>query len=136
MTTKGDIFEIVIGRGKVAFAQALNKPEFAFFTGNPIETNKQKPIFRLWVHKSAPKHWKKIGSAQPSDALVIEVPRFKKDPISGNLSIYLNGQETAATLEDIQNMECAAVWEEPHIIDRLADHLAGRDNQWVESLKP
>jgi len=136
MSKKGDIFEIALAEGTVAFAQALNEPEYAFFSENPIEVQSQLPLFRVWVHSSAPKNWKKIGNAQPSEALDIEVPRFKKDPINGALSTYIGGHESPATFEQVQNMECAAVWEDIHIIDRLADHLAGRKNQWLESLKP
>jgi hypothetical protein len=136
MSKKGDIFEIAVAEGIVAFAQALNEPEYAFFSENPIEAQGQMPLFRIWVHNSAPKKWKKLGTAQPSEAFDIEIPRFKKDPITGALSTYVGGNESPATLEEVQNMECAAVWEEPHIIDRLADHLSGRQNQWLESLKP
>lgn len=136
MTKKGDIFRIAITNGAVAFAQALNEPEYAFFSENPLEVQGQSPLFRIWVHNSAPKKWNRLGNSLPSGVLDVEVRRFKKDAITGALSTYMGGNENPATLEEVKNLECAAVWEEPHIIERLEDHFAGRTNKWFESLKP
>ena len=64
-------------------------------------------------------------------------PFFKKDDISGALSItYTGDDEKAATQEQVRGMECAAVWEPEHVVDRLNDQFAGRPNKWVESLRP
>lgn len=134
-TKKGDIFEIALKDGKVAFAQALAEPEFAFFEASPLDNNPD-PIFRLWVHKSAVKEWNKIGNKDLSPKLEKELPRFKQDPINGSLSIYQGGTERPTTIEEITGLECAAVWEGNHINDRLSDYYAGRENKWLKSLQP
>ena len=134
-TKKGDIFEICLDSGKVAFAQALNEPEFAFFEVSPVDKN-PNTIFRLWVHKSALKEWSRIGNKELTADLETEVPRFKQDPINGSLSIYKGGKERSATTEEIKGLECAAVWDGNHIKDRLSDHLEGKENKWLISLQP
>jgi len=134
ITKPGDIFEVRIAEGKVAYAQALSEPEFAFYESLPI--NNLIPMFRIWVHKSAIKEWKKIGNEAISREMESEIPRFKQDPINGNLSIYINNNDQPASYEEIQSLECAAVWEGSHILDRLSDHLAGRKNKWVKSMRP
>jgi hypothetical protein len=67
-------------------------------------------------------------------------PFFKRDSISGKLSIYTErggkSFEKDATLEECKQLECAAVWSANHIIDRLNDHFSGKPNKWVESMKP
>ena len=65
-------------------------------------------------------------------------PRFfKKDRIAKKLSIYDDDDiEHPATLEEIEGLECAAVWEPQHVVDRLNDHFEGRPNKWVDSLLP
>ncbi|MCP3850091.1 MAG: hypothetical protein GY694_07635 [Gammaproteobacteria bacterium] len=132
----GDIFEIPLEEGVVCYSQALSEPEFAFYITSPLNNEKLKPIFRLWVHKSAIREWNKIGNQPLTAELESEVPRFKQDPINGSISIYKGEIEQPATHEQIQGLECAAVWEGNHINDRLTDHLAGRKNIWVESMRP
>ena len=132
----GDIFEIPLEEGAVCYAQTLIEPEFAFFTSSPLGNLNSNPIFRLWVHKSAIKEWNKIGNESLSTELKSEIPRFKQDALNGSLSIYKGGNEQKATQDQIQDLERAAVWEGTHIKERLSDHLAGRKNKWVESMRP
>jgi hypothetical protein len=63
---------------------------------------------------------------------------FKEDPISHALSRYRGGggDEVPASAEQCEGLECAAVWEAEHVVERLSDHFAGRPNAWVESMKP
>lgn len=141
----GDILKIDLGDGSLAFARVLEEPLIAFYdlrADVPIAVERiiQSPIaFKIWVMNYAVTsgEWPVIGHA-PLDEDLKEEPRFfKKDAISGQLSIYWgNGCEKPATLEDIEGLECAAVWEPEHVVDRLRDHFAGRPNMWVESLRP
>ena len=132
---KGDIFEIIFENNQVAYAQALEEPEYAFFEASP-ENESNEPLFRLWVHKGAIKDWNKIGHNEPSSILQDQVPRFKQDPINGKISIYISGIEKSATFEEITGLDRAAVWEGIHIHERLSDHYAGRENKWLKSLEP
>ena len=128
--------------GRYSYAQALESPEFAFFdvatdTELAAEEAISHPLmFRIWVHKASLKTWNKLGKVPISEPLSQQVPRFKQNVLNGNLSIYINQQETPASLEEVQGLECAAVWEGQHIISRIQDHLAGQENIWVASMQP
>ena len=137
MTTKsqrwknGAIFQIN-AHGYSCLGQMLEEPEIAFFD----PASKDRVLFRLWVHKSAYNRgrWQKVSEEPISKDLTIQAPRFKKDPISGKLSIYVNGEESPAKLSECVNLECAAVWEPEHVEDRLRDHFENRENVWVKSM--
>ena len=139
---KGDVLAFKIENGNYCYAQALEEPEFAFFSLESAEPNEAASaiesdvIFRLWVHKSAPKKWVKCSAHQIAEHLCGPVPRFKQSPISGKLSIYIAGQESPATYEQVQGLECAAVWEHEHIVSRVSDQLAGKTNKWLQSHLP
>ena len=134
-TNKGDIFEVQVNDGHMAYAQALNEPEFAFFSSNPEKSN-EGLLFRIWVHKSAIKNWKKVGNIKISGVLDADIPRFKKDPISSAYSTYIGGVESCATYEQVKGLECAAVWEWPHIEERLVAYFSGTESKWVKSMQP
>ncbi|WP_199556334.1 Imm26 family immunity protein [Sandaracinobacteroides hominis] len=108
-----------------------------------VERIPSLPIaFRLWVsnHAITKGTWPVIGSRPllPENA---EEPFFyKQDAISGRLSLYhsafaATNYERSASLDECQHLECAAVWEPEHVVDRLNDHAAHRPNRWVESLR-
>lgn len=131
--TRGAILEITLPSGQIVEAQMLDSPEIAFFSPNGDST----VLFRLWVMKSAYNsgRWRKIGKADISAQLHETVDRFRQDPITGKLSIYRDGDDHPAKPEDCLDLERAAVWSPEHVESRLEDHLAGRPNKWVESLK-
>lgn len=128
----GAKLEVPLKSGIVVPAMMLNFPEIAFF--DPDKTD--KVLFRLWVHKSAwtQGRWKKVGNSSVPHELESQVPRFKQDPISGALTIYLDEVESNASAQDCEGLERAAVWEASHVEDRLEDFFAGKPNKWVESL--
>lgn len=138
----GNVYSIPLEDGRYGYAQALESPEFAFFdVATDIELAAEEAIayplmFRIWVHKSSIKQWNKLGKAPINEPLNKQVSRFKQDALNGKLSIYLNEQETPASLEEVQGLECAAVWEGSHILSRISDHLAGQENVWVASMQP
>ena len=113
-------------------AQMLKFPEIAFF--DPL--NPEKLLCRLWVHTSAYSkgRWRKIDKKPIPDYLAEEVPRFKKDHISGKISIHINGNDYPASYNDCVNLECAAVWDANHVEDRLRDHCEDKENIWVKSM--
>lgn len=122
----------VDAHGHSCLAQMLTLPEIAFFDPSCPD----RVLFRLWVHKSAytTGRWLIVDQRPITDELSTQVPRFKKDPISGKLSIYLNERETPATQEECLKLESAAVWDPEHVEDRLRDHCENRENVWVKSL--
>lgn len=144
--TSGDIVSIPLGDGGIAFARVLKEPLVAFYDLRasavpPIEDILRSCVaFKVFVVNYAITNgmWPVIGNAPLEDALREEPLFFKRDKLSGKLSIYKDStaQEWPATRAECEGLECAAVWDPHHIVDRLIDHFAGRPNKWVESLRP
>lgn len=141
----GDILEIPLGNGQRAFARILKNPLVAFYDLKADKTPAidfivSKPVaFKVWVMNSAltDGKWPIIGTKPLTPDLEESPTFFKRDPISGKLSIYTKGGcEKPATLQECEGLECAAVWDPKHLTDRLNDHFANRPNKWVESMKP
>lgn len=142
----GAVVRIDLGGGPFAFGRLLESPLIAIYDlkhrGIPeIDEVISAPIaFKVWVMKYAINDgdWPIIANV-PLDARLLEQPWFyKQDPINGRLTLYKGGggPELPASLEECEGLECAAVWEPEHIVDRLNDHFEGRPNKWVESLRP
>ena len=144
----GDIVLIDLGSSRHAYAQVADEPLVIFFEGTfdeeiVVERIPSLPIaFKLWVSNQAITKgtWPVIGSRPllPENA---EEPFFyKQDGITGRLSLYhsafaATNYERPTSLQECQHLECAAVWEPEHVVDRLKDHAAHRLNRWVESLR-
>jgi len=142
---KGDIVQIDLGHGRYGYAQLLDPPLVALFdvaSGVPLATNEivSSPVaFCVWVMESAITggDWRVVGNARIPDQIDQSPPFFKKDRISGTFSItYTGAEEEPATFQQIKSMECAAVWNPEHVVDRLNDHFDSRPNKWVSLLKP
>lgn len=142
---EGDVVSIDLGAGLMGFGRVLKKPLLAFYglrSPEPVpaeEVVRGPVLFKVYVLTDAITGggWPVIGSV-PLAPDLRELPRFfKTDPISGELSLYFDdGSERPAKSEEIEGLECAAVWEPAHVVERLNDHFAGRPNTWVESMKP
>jgi hypothetical protein len=144
----GDIVRIELGEGRHAYAQVADAPLMIFFDGTfeeevPVEQISKLPVaFRFWVYNHAITRgtWPVIGSQPLAPANAEEPFFYKQDVISGRLALYhstfaATNYERPASLEECQHLECAAVWEPEHAVDRLNDHAARRSNRWAESLK-
>jgi hypothetical protein len=128
------------------YALMLESVDMAFFDARSTtdltadEIVARPVLFRVAVHKSAYNtgRWPKVGSLSVPKALATSVPRFRQDPINGQLETSDDGGVTfrAATLDECCSLERLAVWEPEHVEDRLGDHYAGVPNKWVESLRP
>jgi hypothetical protein len=104
-----------------------------------------KPVaFRVFVMKAAFRSdgWELLGTVTLSTREFHTIHQFfKKDPISGALSIYWEDPsdgtwgERPATAAECAKLERAAVWDREHVEDRLRDHFDGKPNVWAESLQ-
>ena len=124
---RGDIVRIDLGDGNFGFGQVLAPPLFAFFDLRSGETPTIDRILESGIAFSilvmdyavTDGDWPVIGHAEVPPEVNEEPPFFKQDPISGALSItYTGAEEEPATPDDIEGMECAAVWEPEHFVDR------------------
>ena len=142
----GDIVAIPLGEGRVGFGWVLEEPLVAFFDYSTdadhipaVQVILRAPIaFRILVmnHAFTRGTWPVIGHAQIPDELATSPWFFKKDLISGKVTLTQTGaEEVPAENNEWEHLECAAVWEPFHVVDRLQDHFAGRPNKWVESMK-
>lgn len=149
----GEVFSIPLDESRVMYARSLVPPLFEFYdlVGSPgadlaaEEVCGSKCLFRVSVMRYAAStgHWTRIGLC-PLTELELERRHwfYKQDPITGALSRYAEDQRTGETFEEpldideIGDLECEAVWDPEHVEDRLRDHLDGRPNVWVESMKP
>jgi hypothetical protein len=142
----GDIVSIPLGEGRVGFGWVLGEPLMAFFDYSndsdqipSVEKISQAPLaFRIWVmnHALTEGIWPVIGHAPIPDELATPPWFFKQDPLSRKVSITQTGaEEMPAENVQCEQLECAAIWEPDHVVDRLRDHFAGRSNKWVESMK-
>lgn len=142
----GDILRIDLEDGRYAYAQVAVEPLIIFFEGSFTsdvrnETVPHLPVaFRLWVFHRAKGLWPVVGHASLTEENAQEPFFYKQDVISGRLSLHhssfaATNYARPAILAECEGLECAAVWESDHVVDRLRDHFAGRSNKWADSLK-
>ncbi len=142
LISPGDIVKIDLGDRNFAFGPVLTDPLMAFYftlTSSDVsfqEVMSSNIIFKVWVMNDAVKsgRWPVIGAAPLEEVLLNSVDFFKKDPISGELSIYRGGRDVPATHDECKGLERAAAWSANHIEDRSRDHFAGVSNKWVKLL--
>ncbi len=138
----GDVIEIPLDEG-TGYARILPDPLMAFYDVRataPLDCAAvvAHPIaFKIWVMHSAISsgRWRIVGNLPLGPELDVAPWFFKQDALSKKLSLYRDGAGRPATLEECQGLERAAVWSAEHVESRLSDHLAGRPNKFVESLR-
>ncbi len=140
-----DIIQVDLGDGECAYGHVLESPLIAFYDfssrcGEAIEKIVEQPVaFKILVHNDAVKSgkWPVIGNAAPRMGVADWPWFFLQDPITREIFVTRDGSERIpASAEQIRDLECGAVWDGNHVVDRIRDHLAGRKNIWVESLRP
>ncbi len=141
----GDVVAIKLGDGTYGYGRVLPELLTAIYDLHSrelleLETILAAPVlFAVWVSDFAITDgtWPVLGNAPLTPEMLIEPVFFKKDPITGALTIYhpSTGKEVAATKEECSHLECAAVWQPHHMVDRIQDYFAGRPNKWAESLR-
>ena len=141
---EGDFVAIDLGDGCHAFGRVLPEPLIAFYDlrttdaqPTPESLAQQPVLWRLWVANKAVEsgRWRGFGHLPLTENLLEEPVFFKKDPITKATSLYQGTREWPATLEECEDLECAAVWDPQHVEDRLRDHFGGRPNKWVQMLR-
>jgi hypothetical protein len=144
--TLGAIIRISLGNGDFAFGQILDKANFAFFA---LKTKSEDPdiniivsrpiLFIVAVYDRAVTsgRWKKIGKLAIDESLLKLPNKFIQDSHTGKFEIYdaNTGETRSSTRDEVQDLECAAVWEPEHVESRLRDHYDGKENVWVNQLK-
>ena len=139
----GDLFSFPLStNGAHGYAQWLNDGTARVFlissaTAVPIEKIcAAKVAFRVLVFKDTPGRygWVKVGKGPVPDEYSAPQRYAKKDKISGAISVYFQGVETPASIEELKGLESAAVWVHPHIVERLEAQLAGRPSSFAKAI--
>lgn len=143
--TPGAVLEIVLN-GKYYYAQILKSKGCAFFdfkSEKPINNhsilNDVNILFILRVYDDVitKGRWIKVGKLDIRDELQTEPFKFIQDslnPKSFELYNPNTGEIIPATREQVEGLECAAVWEAEHVEDRIRDYYDGKPNVWVQQL--
>jgi hypothetical protein len=146
--TPGDVVAVPLGDGRRGFGLVLEGPLVAFFSfaapqgaEPPVDEIVRAPVaFRIWVMNRpiSGGEWPVVGHVAEIPPALREPPWFfKQDLITGKLTVGRTGaEELPPEPGQVDRLERAAVWSANHVVDRLVDHLAGRPNVWVESLRP
>jgi hypothetical protein len=149
----GRVVRIDLGDGRCAYGRKLLGPNVEFYdrpgtSGESVDLLDvvASPVaFTIWVMKYAFRRrdgWELLDVVPLTDEEVSTIARrAKKDVLSGALTIYwsdyvtgTNG-EIAASEQECEGLEVAAIWDPQHVEDRLRDHFDGRPNLWVESIR-
>ena len=139
----GDILQVELPDGRHTYAQISTSPLVIFYeyaTHDQVELSSipQLPIaFKVFVDKDVLRSgdWPKLGNV-PMSKEALQIPyMYKQDIINGKLSIYhtdfeKTNFERPANMSEVENLECAAVWNKSSIEERLVDHFGEKKNEW------
>lgn len=142
----GNVLAVPLGEDRFGFAWVLNSPLVAFFDRRcragdfpPVDAIVGSPIaFRIWVMKSAVTSgkWPFLGHMPVPEHSLEPLWFFKQDSINGRIHKTLTGaEEVPATTDEAEGLECAAVWSDVHVEERLRAHFEGRPSIFAESMK-
>lgn len=140
---EGAYFEIDLGNETFAYGRVLQSPTLGFYDtkGPKISSVELQELdaadfkYKIWVMKDAFKrpNWNIIGFKDLEPSVSKQTWFFKKDAITGELSIYSswNGktEERSASVKECKSLECAAVWSAVHVEQRLRDDLNNVPNK-------
>jgi hypothetical protein len=145
--TIGSILEIDLRNGYYSYAQIINADILFFdvYTDKKISDlnilKDKKPLFFLGVYNNAitDGRWKKVGSLPIKEEYKHTPMKFIQDALNPDKFEIYNpntGETVPATKKQIENLECAAVWDAEHVESRIRDYYNGVPNIWVEQMKP
>jgi hypothetical protein len=145
--TIGSILEIDLRNGYYNYAQIINADILFFdiYTDKKISDlnilKNKKPLFFLGVYNNTitDGRWKKVGSLPIKDEYKYTPMKFIQDALNPDKFEIYNpntGETVPATKKQIENLECAAVWDAEHVESRIRDYYNGVPNIWAEQMKP
>jgi hypothetical protein len=126
----GDVVQIELAGGRFAYARVLRDASIGVY--RELSTESRLPPrgrcdywFAVGIYDDALAELEVVDhrpSAGPGDDWP---PPFRiDDPVTGRTSIYHRGEKRTATIEEVEGLETAAVWELAHIVRRIETELA------------
>lgn len=125
----GDVIQLALPNGRYACGRVLRDASVAFYrktTAQPSlpPTGSRDYQFVVGVYADVLRSEDvPIVGHDPSQAAEDDwpPPYCVRDPVSGTMKIYHHGRMRAATMEECEGLESAAVWDFRHLIDRLTE---------------
>jgi hypothetical protein len=140
----GDVILIPLRGSLYGFGRVLERAIIAFYDLRlgevpEIDVILAAPVvFKIRVMKTAIAlgAWAVLDNRALEPCLLAPPRFFMQDILTGECRVYHCGVERSASLSEIQGLECVAMWEPHHVVERLRDHFAGIPNATCEALKP
>ncbi len=143
--TVGSILEIDLENGHYGYAQIINDDIMFYdmYANSKVSDIKiledKRPLFFLGVYDDVVTkgRWEIVGKLPIKDEHKIVPNKFIQDSLNPkNFELYNpnTGEISPSKREEVEGLECAAVWEAEHVEDRLRDYYNGKPNVWVEQL--
>jgi hypothetical protein len=140
----GSFLRIPLADGSFGYGRVLKLPHDAYYnyrTETPDSDLKriasQPILFKISVRHMGERGWELIGWRQLEEQFSQPIVQFMQD--IGNFrdcTIFdTAGNSRRAEPQECIGLECAAVWEEENVEERLLDTFMGRPNASVEHLK-
>ena len=148
----GDVRAVPVEQGW-AVARVLQSSKVEFFaepvsdlavlTADVVEALRRRDLlFVLTIGRPTlrSERWPRIGKVSAAElAMVTELHRWKRDAITGKLSIYSqnleipgDSSERPATYDECVGLEDAAVWDDVHVESRLTELVRGQPQSLSE----
>ena len=122
----GDVLQFELPDGTYAYGRVLRDAAVAFYRRRSVEAG-NPPLgdrdfeFVVGVYDDVVRNHPVVGhdpSSDPDDDW--PPPQKIVDPINGSFRIYDRGEVRQASEDEAHDLETAAVWDEHHLIERLA----------------
>ena len=135
---EGTFLRIPLTDGTYGYGRAVRDPYTAFYrfrTAEPCEDldliEAQPVMFTTCVRVFRDSGWVKLGRRPLQGEVAEPVLRFHQDVADFRKCIIYNnaGMRRACAPEECVGVECASVWEDDGIKERLLDELLGRPNE-------
>lgn len=140
----GALFRVPVGDDDFAYAVMLAHEGFIAFYGRDTTFHDGSPpslapLFVTMVERGAytRRGWgPQIGRVGEADLPAIPLLFWQSaaNPADCRIVDPVTRRRTTATPADGVGLEPEAIWAQPHLESRIADHYAGRPNAFLESL--
>jgi hypothetical protein len=128
----GNYVEITLESNRVCYGVVTSEEHMAimdYCSENELDESEISSLTILFIvpmmkYSIGKKGWELSGAIKDHKKFIQSPSFFKKDSINGKLSIvdssFIN--EVSATEKECNGLECAAVWDPCHVIERLNEH--------------
>lgn len=147
--TPGAVVAIDLGDGEYCFGVLLEFPSIAFwdiYSTEPIPPqtpDESQIMFKLAIMRSAISRgvWPKVGVVELGSFDLSDPVVFNQDFVDGSFFLVHSSFPGAdnripATYEEVIGLECEAVWEVFHVVERINCHRKGEIDTNTKSLLP